>query len=98
MRAMLLPTLRADVELHEQYVPTFHEPLPVPIMAVRGVADELVSTEELLEWQRATTKPLTLVELEGGHMYLAESPAQLLQAIAAVGNKVTQRDSNATLS
>ncbi|MBZ9752282.1 alpha/beta fold hydrolase [Deinococcus sp. HMF7604] len=81
MRALLLPTLRADVELHEQYRPQSDQPLAVPVTALRGATDELVSAEDLLGWQRATTQPLTAAELPGGHMYFLDDPAPLLDRL-----------------
>ncbi len=81
MRAMLLPSLRADVELHEGYLPESDQPLPVPVLSIRGVQDDLVTREQAAEWSRATTAAFTALEVEGGHMYLSENPGAVLQAI-----------------
>jgi surfactin synthase thioesterase subunit len=78
LREMLLPTLRADVEMHESYYPPENRRLDIPIMSVRGSHDELVSHEEAAQWQSATTLPLRLEEISGGHMYLTQSPEILL--------------------
>jgi surfactin synthase thioesterase subunit len=83
MRELILPTLRADVEMHENYLPTTDEPLPVPITAVRGRTDELVTTEQAGEWSKATTSEFTLVEADGGHMYLADDTDGVLRLITA---------------
>jgi surfactin synthase thioesterase subunit len=90
MREMLLPLLRADVEMHENYYPPKSRILNVPITSVRGSFDELVSNEEAAQWQSATRLPVQMVEIPGGHMYLTESPQTLLRVIetlvtAAVG-------------
>ncbi|MCA1274793.1 alpha/beta fold hydrolase, partial [Streptomyces sp. 7G] len=42
MRELLLPALRADVRLHETYVPSTDSPLSVPVISVRGREDTLV--------------------------------------------------------
>lgn len=81
MRAMLLPVFRADVELHENYRPSSDQPLAVPILAVRGASDEIVSAAQASQWQQVTTKRFEQIELPGGHMYLTEVPDQLLDAI-----------------
>jgi surfactin synthase thioesterase subunit len=84
MREMLLPLLRADVEMHENYYPPEGQMLAVPITSVRGTEDELVSREEAAQWQTATTKPLQQIEIPGGHMYLTKSPDKLLRLIESL--------------
>lgn len=81
MREMLLPLLRADVEMHESYYPPEDRVLDVPILSVRGAHDELVNREEAAQWLGATTMPLQLVEIPGGHMYLTQAPEKLLRVM-----------------
>ncbi|MFI9123642.1 thioesterase II family protein [Streptomyces bikiniensis] len=83
LREILLPVLRADVEMHENYKPDSDTPLRTPIISLRGTDDHLVSRIQAEEWSQATTSDFRLVEVTGGHMYLAESPLQLMDAIAA---------------
>ncbi|MFH9688613.1 thioesterase II family protein [Streptomyces sp. NPDC017413] len=83
MRDLLLPALRADVRLHETYVPSTERPLGVPVISVRGREDTLVGAGEGAEWGRATTGKLTVAEPAGGHMYLTERPGELLELVAA---------------
>lgn len=84
MREMLLPLLRADVEMHESYYPPEGRLLDVPITSVRGTDDELVSSEEAAQWQTATTTPLQLIEIPGGHMYLTKETSRLLRLIESL--------------
>jgi surfactin synthase thioesterase subunit len=84
MREMLLPLLRADVEMHESYYPPEDRLLDVPITSVRGTDDELVSSEEASQWQTATTMPLQLIEIPGGHMYLTKEAGRLLRMIESM--------------
>lgn len=84
MREMLLPLLRADVEMHENYYPPEGQLLAVPITSVRGTDDELVSSEEAAQWQTATTTPLQLIEIPGGHMYLTKEAGRLLRLIESL--------------
>lgn len=84
MRELLLPTLRADVEMHESYVPLSDDPLPVPIVSVRGTADTLVTTEQAMEWSKATSRDFRFAEVEGGHMYLVDDPEGLIRVLADV--------------
>ncbi|MBM7054380.1 thioesterase II family protein [Streptomyces durocortorensis] len=82
MRELLLPVLRADVEMHENYKPVSDEPLRTPVTSLRATGDELVTREQAVEWRTATTGAFRLVEPEGGHMYLIDSPLPLLEAVA----------------
>jgi len=82
MRELLLPTLRADVEMHEKYRARSETPVDVPILMVRGEDDELISHEQLLGWGRATSAEAHAESLPGGHMYLTERPGELLELIA----------------
>ncbi|MFD9772216.1 thioesterase II family protein [[Kitasatospora] papulosa] len=82
MREMILPTLRADVEMHENYVPGNDLPLPVPVTSLRGADDELVSRDEAAGWSKVAAADFRYVEQAGGHMYLTESPGALLEVIS----------------
>ena len=84
MRALLLQSLRADIELHERYVPLSAEALDVPVLAMRGTEDELVSSQQILQWCHSTRASFTSVEIPGDHMYLRERPGAVLQAIGTV--------------
>jgi surfactin synthase thioesterase subunit len=81
MREILLPSLRADVEMHESYVAPRDRPLPVPITALRGRDDELISAEQCAEWTGATTAGFDLIERDGEHMYLTTGAAGLLRRL-----------------
>lgn len=83
MREMILPTLRADVEMHENYVPSTSDPLPAPITAIRGEDDELVSYEDAAGWSKVSGLDFDHVEVPGGHMYLADTAPALLRLITS---------------
>jgi medium-chain acyl-[acyl-carrier-protein] hydrolase len=77
---VLLPALRADLQLFETYG---YEPgrlLDCPIVAIGGEADPYVNTQELDAWRELTAGPFNRFLLPGGHFYLLE-PQQLLAAI-----------------
>ncbi|MBV9822495.1 MAG: thioesterase [Actinobacteria bacterium] len=83
LREMLLPALRADVEMHENYLAQPGQLIDVPIISIRGGEDELVSAEQAAEWQAATTAGCRLVEVSGNHMYLIDSPVELVRLMDA---------------
>jgi surfactin synthase thioesterase subunit len=84
LREMLLPTLRADVAMHENYLAPSPKPLDAPITSIRGTHDELVSAEQAREWAAATSGGWRAVELPGNHMYLVDSPVELVRLMDAV--------------
>jgi surfactin synthase thioesterase subunit len=81
MRELLLPLLRADVEMHEAYAPPSVTPMALPITAVRGRADDLVSADDAATWQEATTLPIARADVDGGHMYLVDAPEALFRVL-----------------
>ncbi|MFD6939105.1 thioesterase II family protein [Streptomyces goshikiensis] len=87
MLELLIPLLRDDVELHENYRPSYEAPLGAPITALRGAEDELVDAAECAQWAQATSADFSQLELAGGHMYLTEAAEEVLQVVAdAVGH------------
>lgn len=83
MRELILPTLRADVEMHESYTPSTDLALPVPLTVLRGSHDELVGRDEAAAWAKTAAGDFRTVELPGGHMYLTESAGALLAVVRA---------------
>ncbi|WP_432746071.1 alpha/beta fold hydrolase [Streptomyces sp. JH002] len=84
LRELLLPTLRADVEMHEAYRPSTLDPLPVPITALRGAEDQLVPRAQAAAWREVTAAGFDLHEPAGGHMYLVDGAASLVSLIDKV--------------
>lgn len=82
VRELILPVLRADVEMHENYVPLRDDPLPAPILSIRGAGDQLVPAEQAAEWSDATSREFELLNLPGGHMYLMHSADEVLRIAA----------------
>ncbi|MET8078098.1 amino acid adenylation domain-containing protein [Streptomyces sp. NPDC005303] len=91
MAALLLPVLRADQEMYEDYRRTSLTPLDVPVTVLRGEADTLVSTADAARWQEATTLPLRSLETAGGHMYLADDSGPVLELVAWLADGVGER-------
>lgn len=83
MREMILPTLRADVEMHEAYVPSTDRALDAPLTVVRGEDDDLVSYDDAEGWSKVAGRDFEHVEVPGGHMYLADTAPALVRLIAA---------------
>lgn len=83
MRELILPTLRADVEMHENYRPSTNDRLSAPITSLRGSDDRLVTAAEGARWSEVAGAGFEYVELPGGHMYLIESAPDLFKLFDA---------------
>ncbi|NEW77620.1 thioesterase II family protein [Streptomyces rhizosphaericus] len=87
LRELLIPVLRADTAIHEDYEPFSNAPLASPITALRGSDDSLVSRAEAELWRSATSSTFELIEFSGEHMYLTDSAREVLSAIAEIEKK-----------
>jgi surfactin synthase thioesterase subunit len=81
LRELLLPILRADVEMHERYAPVIQRPVDFAITCIRGSDDGLVSREDALQWQAVTAKEMRYMEIPGSHMYLMDNRDALIAAL-----------------
>lgn len=70
---LILPSLRADFQLMEEYKYRPAPPLDIPITLLNGIADSWVSPESLNAWQDQTTLPLQQHLFPGDHFYLNQS-------------------------
>jgi medium-chain acyl-[acyl-carrier-protein] hydrolase len=79
---LMLPILRADLQLGETYCFTSDEPLTCPISVLGGLQDAELSHDDLLAWQEHTSGSFTLRMFEGGHFFLHTAEAALLPMLA----------------
>jgi len=88
VRKLVLPTLRADVEMHEKYVSGRSDPLPAPITSLRGRDDQLVTADHAAEWAGATSREFELAELPGSHMYITQSADEILRVASDAASQL----------
>jgi medium-chain acyl-[acyl-carrier-protein] hydrolase len=81
---MMLPAIRADFKLCEQYLYTVEPPLACPITAYGGLGDESVTAERLEAWREETCASFTRSMFPGGHFFLQDDWARslLIQSIS----------------
>jgi surfactin synthase thioesterase subunit len=82
MRELLLPTLRADFTMDETYRFAGETPLEIPITAIAAGQDRMVTRDDVAGWKRYTADTFRLVDVSGGHMYLAEDPRELFEVLS----------------
>jgi medium-chain acyl-[acyl-carrier-protein] hydrolase len=80
---LVLPTLRADFALVENYVYKPAARLGMPISAFYGDGDMAVGRADAAAWQEQTTGSFSLHDLPGGHFFLRTAHRQLLRQITA---------------
>jgi surfactin synthase thioesterase subunit len=81
MRELVLPYVRNDFTLIEEYAPRPGPPLAAPLTALVGDADPHADEERARGWERATSGRFALRVLPGGHFYLADQRAAVLAEI-----------------
>ena len=67
---LLLPALRADFRMSEEFSPARHARLPVPLLALTGRDDPEVRPSEAAGWAQCTDAGFSVVVLRGGHFFL----------------------------
>ena len=70
LRTLMVPTLRADFAVCENYAYTEQPPLECPIMAIGGLDDARVIQSELDAWSEHTVRPFTRQIVPGSHFFL----------------------------
>jgi medium-chain acyl-[acyl-carrier-protein] hydrolase len=84
-RGLMIPTLRADFSLYEQYVYRDEPPLGCPITVLAGKDDSFTNHEGAQAWGRQTCGPLDVTWYPGDHFFVMTHE----QAVAAkVGERL----------
>jgi medium-chain acyl-[acyl-carrier-protein] hydrolase len=79
---LLLPTLRADFEIAENYQYNPSEQLLIcPIVALGGIDDPRVSRERLEGWTSQTSSSFTSIYFPGDHFYLNTAKGEIIESI-----------------
>ena len=78
---LMLPTLRADLQLCETYVHTSEPPLGCAISALGGIGDWRLSKSDLMAWDKHTSGAFTLRMFPGGHLFLNDCEADVTRSI-----------------
>jgi medium-chain acyl-[acyl-carrier-protein] hydrolase len=81
LRALLIPTLRADVRLIETYRYDPEPPLNCAITVFGGSDDNTVDRIGLDAWRHQTSQAFRLLMVAGDHFFLHSARQQLLNAI-----------------
>ena len=79
---ILLPMIRADFQLAEEYRPSHGPALPLGITALFGTRDEHVSHEEVKNWAKETAGEFDVRAFEGDHFFINGAAGEVLQCLS----------------
>ena len=79
---LLLPVLRADIQVLETYAYVKEPPLECPISCFGGEDDPHVSLADLDAWRDETCGPLQVRTFPGGHFFVDSARAEVLHALS----------------
>lgn len=78
LRELVLPAVRADYRLVEEYTAEPTEPLTVPVIAYYGTEDPDIDAETVGAWSTVTSSTFDVRSFDGDHFYLADQAAVLV--------------------
>jgi medium-chain acyl-[acyl-carrier-protein] hydrolase len=82
LRELVVPSLRADLELLETWIYSEQPPLETPIVAFGGRQDTLVPQDGLEAWKAQTRGTFEAHMLPGGHLFIDTHRPTLLTHIS----------------
>ncbi|MEV7773430.1 alpha/beta fold hydrolase [Kitasatospora sp. NPDC086791] len=83
LKELILPALRADYTAVETYRCDPDATVSVPITGLAGEADPNATVEQVGQWARHTTGGFDLRVFPGGHFYLADRTAEVVQLLVS---------------
>jgi surfactin synthase thioesterase subunit len=80
---LVLPTIRADFSLAENYEYKIGLPLSLPIVVFAGKLDDHLSLEQVAAWQKETSNECQVHWFEGDHFYINTEKELLIECLKA---------------
>jgi surfactin synthase thioesterase subunit len=81
LMALMLPLIRADLEMIETYDYTSEAPLSCPLSVYGGLLDTAVRREQLEAWRDQTTARFRLRFFDGDHFFIRHAESLLVQDV-----------------
>jgi len=79
---LMMPRLRADLAVTGTYVYRERPPLAMPITALGGLRDDVVTPELVEAWREQTTAKFTFTPFDGGHFFIHERSREIVSMVA----------------
>jgi surfactin synthase thioesterase subunit len=83
LRALMLPTVRADFVLLDRYTADPRPRLAVPVATFRGLDDPELTAAGMAAWADVTVGGVAHHSYPGGHFFLADDPGDLVSDLLA---------------
>jgi medium-chain acyl-[acyl-carrier-protein] hydrolase len=83
LMSLLLPAVRADFALVEDYAYRHDLPLDIPITVLAGTGDKHVVSGRLCHWQKETSEACNLRWFEGDHFFIHSNRRAVLDCVQA---------------
>ncbi|MEU3571810.1 alpha/beta fold hydrolase [Kitasatospora sp. NPDC036755] len=83
LRELILPSLRADYTAVETYCSAPDATVSAPITALVGESDDRATVDQVGGWEQHTTGAFDLRVFPGGHFYLADRTADVVEVLTA---------------
>ena len=77
---LLLPVLRADIQMVETYRYADEAPLEIEFLVLGGAEDPAISAAQLADWRRHTSRNCSVRQFPGGHFFLFRGDERQLRA------------------
>jgi len=89
LMALMLPIIRADLKLNEEYRCCDISAISVPITAIYGSHDPVVEKRNVEQWHSFTNSEFELIEMSGDHFYFNQDlPLFLATLVQRLHNKL----------
>jgi medium-chain acyl-[acyl-carrier-protein] hydrolase len=83
LRALLEPTLRADLKLADTWTGAA-EIVDLPIVSFGGTSDRIVPRHQIVGWRNYTARTYQHVEFAGGHFFIHSLEAEVVAEISTL--------------
>lgn len=80
---LMVPSLKADYRLFEEYQHVVESPISCPISVFGGTQDRYLSEADLSAWRGLTTGPFVLRMIEGGHFFVNDLRPSVVATVVA---------------
>lgn len=87
LMSLLLPSLRADFQLVDNYYVSEAEQMDCPASLFTGSTDNHVGLEDVKNWKDFFVEKPEMLEFPGGHLFIEENKAELLKVVKKIFNQ-----------
>lgn len=84
---IFVPILKADYQIIESYQYAAEPPLNCSITTFGGIADQKVSSRQIVEWEKQTKKEFKSRFFDGGHFFIKNRESELVGEINLILKK-----------